>query len=578
MSSFLCFICHSTVNKEVSEDTREKYRDVVGIPLCPDTQLCFICCHVLNKLSMFKSICYKRSLEYPVLFSEKGTLNLQRSNLEIHVLCPDDCIEYQMHKTYDFTYNNDFIDGTNYNNDNEYVKLHNENDHFIQYETVDRKNNDYNLIEPNVIEDNDNVKQNENEQDVSINAMDAVNECNEGDDVFNEVCDDINDLDNDDDNLNIVATNNEVNIDNNEGNQEFVETINIANENQPNDDLNKIKLKKSKSTKKKCFRKIVLSLEDQKAALEANRREKKYIEAEFKCYNCAMGFLFKDTYQTHMMRHEESNGEYQCRTCTLRFATVTVLRHHTAGHAERYECTKCGVSLKPRAKRLHVCVKRNVQSVACQFCGNLFKDANGLQQHLKRVHTSKAGGRLLSCVVCGESYSNQAVLRTHMIKHIKRKFHCEQCPASYSSPYTLTQHKRTHEGAGQLHHCGTCGVGYATKKSLLAHKRNTMNHQQTLFECPICNRVCPNQRLLASHIQTVHSSTKDYTCTLCPARYSSRKSLVRHIGTHNKKPEIKMAICHLCGSTFKGTNKLNRHLKQVCEKTKLEEEISALYY
>ncbi|XP_050360125.1 PR domain zinc finger protein 5-like [Nymphalis io] len=573
MSSFLCFICHSTVNKEINEDTREKYRDVVGIPLCPDTQLCFICCHVLNKLSLFKSICFKRSLEYPVLFREKGTLNLQKSNLEIHVLCPEDCSLYQINnKTYDFTYNNDFID-TNYNTDSGYVKLQNDNEfheHLIQFETVDNKTIDYNLLEQNVKVDEENHP--EIEQDSTVNPIDAVKEFNDVNDVFND-CDDINDLDNDS-----TATNNEIQTNINESNEEIVDTINSSNENLSNDNSKQNIVKKSKSMKKKCFKKVILSLEEQKAVLEANRREKKYIEAEFKCYNCAMGFLFKDTYQTHMMRHEESNGEYQCRTCTLRFATVTVLRHHTAGHAERYECTKCGASLKPRAKRLHVCVKRNVQSVACQFCGNLFKDANGLQQHLKRGHTSKSGGRLLSCVVCGESYSNQAALRTHMIKHIKRKFHCEQCPASYSSPYTLTQHKRTHEVTGQLHHCSTCGVGYATKKSLLAHKRNTMNHQQTLFECPICNRVCPNQRSLASHIQTVHSSTKDYTCTLCPARYTSRKSLVRHMGTHNKKPDIKMAICHLCGSTFKGTNKLNRHLRQVCEKTKLEEEISALYY
>lgn len=34
MSSFLCFICHSTVNEEINEETREKYRDVVGMNVC----------------------------------------------------------------------------------------------------------------------------------------------------------------------------------------------------------------------------------------------------------------------------------------------------------------------------------------------------------------------------------------------------------------------------------------------------------------------------------------------------------------------------------------------------------------
>lgn len=31
MSSFLCFVCHSTVNADTNEETREKYREVIGM-------------------------------------------------------------------------------------------------------------------------------------------------------------------------------------------------------------------------------------------------------------------------------------------------------------------------------------------------------------------------------------------------------------------------------------------------------------------------------------------------------------------------------------------------------------------
>lgn len=31
MSSFLCFVCHSTVNADTNEDTRDKYREVIGM-------------------------------------------------------------------------------------------------------------------------------------------------------------------------------------------------------------------------------------------------------------------------------------------------------------------------------------------------------------------------------------------------------------------------------------------------------------------------------------------------------------------------------------------------------------------
>lgn len=70
-----------------------------------------------------------------------------------------------------------------------------------------------------------------------------------------------------------------------------------------NDEKKQSKRKKHKS--KKNLKKVVLTIEQQKMELESKRKEKKYLEAEFKCYNCAIGFLFKDTYQAHMMRHEE---------------------------------------------------------------------------------------------------------------------------------------------------------------------------------------------------------------------------------------------------------------------------------
>lgn len=84
---------------------------------------------------------------------------------------------------------------------------------------------------------------------------------------------------------------------------------NTDSKNPENEGENSKAVKKSKKKSNKLLKRIILSMEQQKAELEANRKEKKYIEAEFKCYNCALSFLFKDTYQAHMMRHEEVNNK-----------------------------------------------------------------------------------------------------------------------------------------------------------------------------------------------------------------------------------------------------------------------------
>ena len=263
-------------------------------------------------------------------FREKGTLNLQKSDLELNVLCPEDCNQYQRSKIYQFTHDNDAND-TNDNNDNEYVKLEHDNDYndyFTQCQYQNVKNNDE-------IEVNNYHCKSKNVNNFDFTPKNYINEAlgNESNDIH-EYSEEENDCTDAHDYCEVKNNENNTNLN---GNEQIIEDLNISNKNINNETETERKLvndypqnedfidktmeideinvnneatdvlnkKKVKKRKKKGYKKIILSLEEQKAELEANRKEKKYIESEFKCYNCALGFLFKDTYQAHMMRHEE---------------------------------------------------------------------------------------------------------------------------------------------------------------------------------------------------------------------------------------------------------------------------------
>lgn len=163
-----------------------------------------------------------------VIFSEKGTLNLQRTDIDVQILCTDNECQDIDNKKY---INCDIYVNVSQGNEEEYIKL-------------------------------------EEQADISLDKSE------------DNVCDDFN------------------------NSNDYTEVEDAENNSQDNQTEDTSK-KKSKKSKKKGFEKIELSVEQQKAELEGNRREKKYLEAEFKCFNCALGFLFKDTYQAHMMRHEE---------------------------------------------------------------------------------------------------------------------------------------------------------------------------------------------------------------------------------------------------------------------------------
>ncbi|CAH2065184.1 unnamed protein product, partial [Iphiclides podalirius] len=537
----------NTVNRDTNEETREKYREVIGLNLCPDSHLCYVCCHILNKIALFRSICLKRSLEYPMLFSEKSVLNLQMSDMELHIQCPDETCQgidsgkcYQIN--YDTEWNNDDI---LYNDENQqYVKLEEENDCKHPDDFTLNMASDKGCLGPF---DTEVKTENRMENTLTLNQTDV------GDIEYTTLqeYDDVDDHQNDvnqspyhnetDDKLEITADDPDVGQ-------------NAA------DGAIEVDKKKNKSrTKKKSFQKIMLSLDEQKAELETNRRGKKYVEAEFKCYNCALGFLFKDTYQAHMMRHEESNGEHRCTLCTLRFASPSVLRSHAALHAERHRCSLCGQLVGRRSRRRHaaLCHGASAPEVACHLCAGLFRDSSGLQQHLRRVHNPRAP-RPYPCGVCGEQCRDQAAVRTHMLKHLKKKFACDRCPAVYSSPYTLNRHKRSHETAEERHFC-SCGLSYASRKGLLAHRRNSLAHQQTVFECAKCSRVLPHRRALEAHERRAHSEGR----RVHPSALCNRP----------RKPPAER-VCQLCGKRFKGNSKLNRHLKEVCQKAKMDELIN----
>ncbi|KAJ8706615.1 hypothetical protein PYW07_012693 [Mythimna separata] len=557
MSSFLCFICHSTVNSDTNEETRDKYREVVGMNLCPDSHLCYICCHMLNKLWLFKSICLKRSLEYPVLFSEKGTINLQRNKTETVIICSEETcqpthvsqlfIDNRDHSINSYDYikleesHNEFEDyfrentakepvtnnnETFVNNDEEFVNndetflnndesFVNSDEHFV--------NNDEQFVNSDkqfVSNDEQFAKNDENfvkddEQFVNNDEQFANNEVHHSDDEH--IFDYESNKDGEGDMQSKMGDGEECDINyeyyEEQRNECLDEIRNECGNEETAEKQDTTKKKKTNKTEKKDFEKMVLSVEEQKAELEAQRKSKKYLEAEFKCYNCALGFLFKDTYQAHMMRHEESNGEYLCSLCSLRFATGAVLRSHSALHSVRYRCCRCSEHIRARQTHTHAKYCHDtVSAYTCHLCGRVFQDASGLQQHLKRFHMTKTSNRTYSCSVCGKSYSNQAAVRTHMIKHIHRKFSCDQCPSIFSSPYTLAQHKKKHTEPTTTetkeHYCTPCGVGYSTRKSLLAHLRTSANHQQRAYSCGACSRRCPNARALASHLSSVHSSAR----------------------------------------------------------------------
>lgn len=220
-------------------------------------------------------------------------MNLQKSDTELYIQCLDEaCQELGRGKCYHFSYIEEDND-LPYNDCNQqYEKLEDDNDYInpdIFTRNVDSEKSEINTFDTKLKTDN------ELGNALLYTQTDLL-------DIKYTTTGDYGDHQND---IDESPSNNDV--------DEGIEgTIEGDDEQRSTSNIKEVikKKHKSKKSKKNGFGKIILSLEEQKIELEANRRKKKYIEAEYKCYHCALGFLFKDTYQAHMMRHEEVITKY----------------------------------------------------------------------------------------------------------------------------------------------------------------------------------------------------------------------------------------------------------------------------
>jgi len=102
-------------------------------------------------------------------------------------------------------------------------------------------------------------------------------------------------------------------------------------------------------------------METHKAMEERNR--------PFKCDVCGKGFPRVGSLRAHLVVHEEKRKKWWCEICKKSFVEEKVLEKHLEGKSHRWR-----VEMMEEGGR------------SCEFCGKMFKNANCLSQHRRRMH------------------------------------------------------------------------------------------------------------------------------------------------------------------------------------------------
>lgn len=235
----------------------------------------------------------------------------------------------------------------------------------------------------------------------------------------------------------------------------------------------------------------------------------------------------------------------------------------------------------------------------CFVCGKRGKSLPKFLEH-KKLHLNDR--KLVSCPKCSESFSNMALLKSHMKsshgddeeddvvaeqqqRQMRRRptrqqghvvdidlapatdglYHCSLCQSAFTNIESLCQHKLTHQKSEEpeirldKYKCTYCRKTFYEHKEFQTHLASHQTGQNLgMFQCGKCDMKMVNQKEFIEHIES-HNSEDSFQCDHCDKVFDTKHKLRSHRSTVHKSTAY---ACHLCDKVCQKRITLIEHLRK----------------
>lgn len=319
----------------------------------------------------------------------------------------------------------------------------------------------------------------------------------------------------------------------------------------------------------------------------------------FKCSICGMSFLYKNTLDRHIERHQEENDiatnapdelsaatkrrlilgvrprtnfvHHICGCCKFQFLDQESLEIHEINHENidgTFGCLKCKQFFLTKNEVVTHTIEHSndKEEFPCTECSKVFTNENLWEQHL-RFHF---GERPHQCGTCDRRFAFRKQLSAHEMEHKKQfPYQCKFCLNSYKDQDKYNTHMLCHklkndDGeeilgdkdticiTGEMK-CKNCPRVLPDIVQLHAH---TIDEHALNMQCMLCGHEADDFSALTLHLK--EHLTLDFECPECPQKFEDDDSFKKHLATH-KTDAKKMFGCDQCDKSYVDKLRLSWH-------------------
>lgn len=285
-------------------------------------------------------------------------------------------------------------------------------------------------------------------------------------------------------------------------------------------------------------------------------------QVEFRCEPCGETFSVKTVFEEHLRSHEmQIIDPHICETCGIKLPTKVEYEEHVKTHEfDIYKCHCCSETYNLLEDlEMHYQMSETCIEVTCTDCQTNFASTNDLRDHLKEFVCEFDEGveeEPFVCRFCQRGFHNNDPYVAHLKIHYKDKLKkCDICSETFDSDEKLGIHfKLVHRSA--KYPCIECGIIFSEKTNLKKHCKES-HAKENIFKCLPCGRTFYQKLEFNRHIVTkqhnkrvIETGLRDedqpqlegVRCPICEKVCTNNRELKRHQYDHQRiqskqKPE-----------------------------------------